>query len=213
MTKPPSDPVDSVDADNAPPSRHQQRMQRYKAVVDKRLAQATITRGVVLVLTGTGKGKSSSAFGMVARALGHGLRVAVIQFIKGRGETGEEVFFRQSELVAYHVMGAGFTWETQDQARDRASAAAAWSVAAEYLRNPDYALVVLDELNIALKLQLLPLDDVLTSLAARPPAQHVIITGRAAPAALLDYADTVTEMRSVKHAYAAGIAAQIGIEL
>ncbi len=193
--------------------RHQQRMQRKKQVVDASIARATQDRGVVLIHTGNGKGKSSSAFGMVARALGHNMRVAIIQFIKGSYSTGEEAFFRQFSQVAYHVMGEGFTWETQDRERDIRSAQQAWSTAQGYLSNPEIDLVVLDELNIALKHQYIALPDVIGALQQRPNQQHVVITGRAAPAELIDVADTVTEMCVVKHAFHAGVRAQKGIEL
>ena len=196
-----------------PEARHRARMQRKKAVVDARIAAATELRGVLLVLTGNGKGKSSSAFGMVARALGHGLRVGVVQFIKGKYATGEKAFFRRFPEVSYHVMGEGFTWETQDRQRDVRAAAAAWEVAVEMLRESAYALVVLDELNIALRYDYLTLEAVLEALRSRPPAQHVVVTGRGAPAELIEIADTVTEMRGVKHAFEAGVRAQRGIEL
>jgi cob(I)alamin adenosyltransferase len=168
---------------------------------------------VLLVLTGNGKGKSSSAFGMVARALGHGMQVAVVQFIKGGFSTGEETFFRRFPEVRYHVMGEGFTWETQDSDRDRQAALAAWELASGFLEDPGIGLVVLDELNIAVKLGLVPLDPVLDTLEARPPHQHVVVTGRGASPALIDIADTVTEMRPIRHAFDAGVMAQKGIEL
>jgi cob(I)alamin adenosyltransferase len=188
-------------------------MQRRKAAVDARVAAATAQRGVLLVLTGNGKGKSSSAFGMVARALGHGLRVGVVQFIKGRFVTGERAFFRRFPEVSYHVMGEGFTWETQDRELDRRAAAAAWDVALAMLREPAYAFIVLDELNIALRYRYLALPAVLEAVRARPPAQHVVITGRGAPGELIEAADTVTDMRAIKHAFDAGVRAQRGIEL
>ena len=188
-------------------------MQRHKDIVDARIAQADQDCGVLVVNTGTGKGKSSAAFGMVARALGHGMKVAVVQFIKGSFSTGEEAFFRRFPEVEFHVMGEGFTWETQDAERDRQSALAAWKQAAAFLADPSYQMVVLDELNIALKLGLVPIEEVLDALQSRPPLQHVVVTGRAAPQALIDIADTVTEMRLVKHAFVAGIRAQKGVEL
>jgi cob(I)alamin adenosyltransferase len=194
-------------------ARHRARMQRRKAAVDARVAAATEQRGVLLVLTGNGKGKSSSAFGMVARALGHGLRVGVVQFIKGRYATGERAFFRRFAEVSYHVMGEGFTWETQDRELDRRAAAAAWDVAVAMLREPAYALIVLDELNIALRYRYLALSAVLEAVRARPAAQHVVITGRGAPGELIEAADTVTDMRAIKHAFDAGVRAQRGIEL
>lgn len=194
-------------------ARHKQQMARKKAVVDAGIARATENRGVVLVNTGNGKGKSSAAFGMVARALGHGMRVGVVQFIKGGSATGEELFFRRFPEVEYHVIGEGFTWETQDKERDIATAQSAWNVACTMLRNPAIALVVLDEINIALKLHYLQTGQVLEVLRNRPPIQHVVLTGRGAPDALIEYADTVTEMRPIKHAFEAGIAAQPGVEL
>jgi cob(I)alamin adenosyltransferase len=196
-----------------PEARHRARMRRRKAIVDARIAAATEERGVLLVLTGNGKGKSSSAFGMVARALGHDLQVGVVQFIKGKYVTGEKAFFRRFREVSYHVMGEGFTWETQDRERDVRAAAAAWEVAAGMLREPAYALVVLDELNIALRYRYLALEAVLEALRSRPAPQHVVITGRGAPKALIEMADTVTDMRAVKHAFEAGVRAQLGVEL
>ena len=194
-------------------SRHRQRMQRKKAVVDTAIARAKEDRGIIVVHTGNGKGKSSSAFGMVARALGHGMRVAVLQFIKGSYSTGEEAFFRRFAEVSYHVMGEGFTWETQDREQDVQATRAAWEQARRLLADPTFDLVVLDELNIALKYDYLPLAEVLDVLSARPRRQHVVITGRGAPEKLIELADTVTEMRVVKHAFQAGIQAQKGIEL
>jgi len=193
--------------------RHQQRMQHKKAVVDAGIAKATEERGIILVHTGNGKGKSSAAFGMVARALGHEMRVAVIQFGKGKNATGEELFFRKILQNDYHVMGEGFTWETQDRQRDIQAAEAAWQKACEYLADADYDLVVLDELNITLKHKYLALDKVLATLQQRPHMQHVIITGRAAQPELIEIADTVTDMQNTKHAYKAGVCAQKGIEL
>ena len=192
--------------------RHAARMARKKVVVDEKIAQASTARGVLLVNTGNGKGKSSAAFGLLARALGHGMKVGVVQFIKGRSDTGEEAFFRTQPGVSWHVMGEGFTWETQDRARDVATAEAAWAVAREMLQNPGFGLVVLDELNIALKYQYLDVDRVIADLRARPPMQHVVVTGRGAPPALVEAADTVTDMTPVKHAFAAGVKAMPGME-
>lgn len=194
-------------------ARHHTRMARKKAVVDAKIADATRDQGVLLLHTGNGKGKSSAGFGMLARALGHGMRVGVVQFIKGAFSTGEEAFFRRFPEVEYHVMGEGYTWETQNRTRDIAAAQAAWQKAAAMLNNPAIQLILLDELNIALKHQYIAMDDVLTALKNRPPMQHVIVTGRGAPPALIDIADTVTEMVVVKHAFEAGIRAQRGIEL
>jgi cob(I)alamin adenosyltransferase len=193
--------------------RHRARTQRHKEIVDAKIATANLNRGVVLVHTGNGKGKSSSAFGMVARALGHGMRVGIVQFIKGATSTGEEAFFRRFPEVEFHVMGAGFTWETQDAQRDIAAAAEAWAQAKKLLTNPAITLVVLDEINIALKLHYLQIDQVLEALRNRPAMQHVVLTGRGAPEPLLDYADTVTEMRPIKHAFDQGIQAQKGVEM
>ncbi len=193
-------------------SRHNERMARKKAVVDDKIASAQAERGVLLVNTGNGKGKSSAGFGLVARALGHGIKVGVVQFIKGRSDTGEEAFFRAQPGVSWHVMGEGFTWETQDRARDVATAEAAWDVARSLLQDPSVGLVVLDELNIALKYRYLEVDTVVADLLARPAMQHVVVTGRGAPPALVEAADTVTDMTPVKHAFAAGIKAMPGME-
>lgn len=191
---------------------HKARMARKKAVVDGKIAQATQDKGVIVITTGNGKGKSSSAFGMAARALGHGMRVGIIQFIKGAATTGEEAFFRRLPEVEYHVMGEGFTWETQDRERDIAKAGEAWALAAEMLKRGDIGLIVLDELNIALKYGYLDIETVITDLQARPAHQHVVITGRAAKPELIAIADTVTEMEVVKHAFAQGVRPQPGIE-
>ena len=192
--------------------RHNERMARKKAVVDERIAAARVERGVLLVNTGNGKGKSSAAFGLVARALGHGLQVGVVQFIKGRSDTGEEAFYRSQPGVRWHVSGEGFTWETQNRARDVATAQAAWAVARTLLADPGIGLVVLDELNIALKYRYLEVEAVIADLRARPPLQHVVVTGRAAPPELVEAADTVTDMTVVKHAFAAGVKAMPGLE-
>ena len=195
-------------------ARHRERMQRKKELVDRRIARATIERGVLVVNTGNGKGKSSSGFGMLARSLGHGFHCGVVQFIKGSFSTGEEAFFRRfPDELDYHVMGQGYTWETQDKARDVQSAEAAWAVAAAMLADPRYDFVLLDELNIALVKGYIDVDKVCDALRARPPRQHVVVTGRGAPDTLVALADTVTEMRLVKHAFQAGIKAQQGIEL
>jgi cob(I)alamin adenosyltransferase len=193
--------------------RHKARMQRKKALVDQKIAEAQAEYGLLLVHTGNGKGKSSSAFGMVARALGHGIKVGVVQFIKGAASTGEETFFRRFPgEVRYHVMGEGFTWETQDRQRDIAKAREAWAVAAELLADPGIGLVVLDELNIALKYGYLDLEPVLADIESRPMLQHVVVTGRGAPPKLIEAADTVTEMSLIKHAFKAGVKAQKGVE-
>lgn len=197
-----------------PEERHRERMQRKKELVDRKIARATIERGVLVVNTGNGKGKSSSGFGMLARSLGHGFRCGVVQFIKGSFSTGEEAFFRRfPDELDYHVMGEGYTWETQDKARDIQAAEAAWKVAADMLADTSLDFVLLDELNIALVKGYVDVAKVCEALKARPPQQHVVITGRGAPDALVELADTVTEMRLVKHAFQAGIKAQKGIEL
>ena len=192
--------------------RHEARMKRKKDVVDQSIAAAQVERGVLVVNTGNGKGKSSAGFGVVARALGHGMKVGVVQFIKGRSDTGEEAFFRRQPDVQWHVMGEGFTWETQDRARDVATAEAGWAQARALLSDPAIGLVVLDELNIALKYGYLDVHAVLADIAARPPMQHVIVTGRAAPPELMEAADTVTDMTLVEHAFKAGVKAMPGLE-
>ena len=191
---------------------HEERMQKKKAVIDQKIDAAQQERGVLVVNTGNGKGKSSAAFGVVARALGHGLKVGVVQFVKGRSDTGEEAFFRRQTDVAWHVGGEGFTWETQDKDRDARAAQAAWAVACEHLSNPEIGLVVLDEMTYAFKYGWLDLDPVIERLQQRPAMQHVIITGRAAPQALRDAADTVSDIGMEKHAFQAGIKAMPGLE-
>lgn len=197
---------------NSADERHVQRMQRKKALFDERVASAQTRRGVVVLHTGAGKGKSTAAFGTLARALGHGLKVAVVQFVKSRSDTGEEAFFRRCEGVRWHVMGEGFPWETQDAARDAAAARAAWELARTYLADPAIDLLVLDELTYAFKYGWLDVEQVVAELRARPAMQHVLITGRAAPQALIEAADTASEAVMLKHAYRQGIAAMPGIE-
>jgi len=193
--------------------RHRARMERKKAIIDARIYAADKNIGIIIVNTGNGKGKSSSAFGMVTRALGHGMRVGVVQFIKGAMSTGEELFLRRfPDEVSFHAMGEGYTWETQNRERDILKATAAWEQAKRFLADPAIGLVVLDELNIALKYRYLDVHTVIGDLLERPSMQHVVITGRAAPPELVAVADTVTEMNVVKHAFAAGIAAQPGTE-
>ncbi|WP_028103061.1 cob(I)yrinic acid a,c-diamide adenosyltransferase [Pseudoduganella violaceinigra] len=193
--------------------RHRDRMARKKAVIDAKIAAADKNIGVLIVNTGNGKGKSSSGFGMAMRAMGHGMKVGVVQFIKGAMSTGEEQFLRRfPEECSFHAMGEGYTWETQDRERDVIKAKQAWEQARAFLRDPSYGMVVLDELNIALKYRYLDVHDVIADLLDRPEMQHAIVTGRAAPQELIDVADTVTEMTVVKHAFKAGIAAQAGTE-
>lgn len=191
-------------------ARHAARMARKKAVVDAAIAAATEARGLLVVITGNGKGKSTSAFGMVARALGHGMKVGVVQFIKSRTDTGEEAFLgRHAE---WHVTGDGFTWDTQDREQDIATARRGWAIAARMLADPSYQLVVLDELTYLLSYGYLDADVVLDALANRPPMQHVVVTGRGAPAALAELADTVSVIADEKHAFRAGVTAQPGID-
>jgi cob(I)alamin adenosyltransferase len=193
--------------------RHRQRMERKKAVIDAKIAAADKKIGIIIVNTGNGKGKSSSAFGMAVRALGHGMKVGVVQFIKGAMSTGEEQFLRRfPDEVSFHAMGEGYTWETQNRERDIARAEEAWQQAKRFLSDTDVGLVVLDELNIALKYRYLDVHAVIADLLERPAMQHVVVTGRAAPPELIEVADTVTEMNVVKHAFKAGIAAQAGTE-
>ena len=188
-------------------------MARKKSHIDAAIAAATDQRGLLLVLTGNGKGKSSSAFGMVARALGHGLKVGVCQFLKSRTDTGEEAFFSKQPGVEWHVLGDGFTWDTQDKQQDIVTAERGWAVATRMLADPGLDLVVLDELTYLLSYGYLDADTVLDALAARPPMQHVVVTGRAAIPALRELADTVSDIADEKHAFRAGVAAQKGIDL
>lgn len=192
--------------------QHRARMQRKKAVVDARIARATIVRGVLIVMKGNGKGKSSSAFGCVARALGHGQRVGVVQFIKGRRETGEHRFFQGHDAVDFHVMGHGFSWETQDAARDGQAAEQAWQVAATMLGEARFNLLVFDEMSYMFKYGHLAVEPVVAALRARPPHQNVIITGRTMHRAIADLADTISEIADLKHAFRNGVKAQVGIE-
>lgn len=193
-------------------ARYAARMARKKALIDSRIAAANAEQGLLLVNTGNGKGKSTAAFGLLARALGHGMKAAVVQFVKGRSDTGEEAFFKRHPDVAWHVMGEGFTWETQNRERDIAAAEQGWAIAKAHLNDPSIGVLVLDELNIVLKYKYLDLDTVLDDLTDRPPMQHVIVTGRGALPELIAIADTVTEMQPVKHAFEAGVQAMPGVE-
>lgn len=193
--------------------RHRIRMERKKEIVDDKIKQAQRTAGVVVITTGNGKGKSSSGFGMVIRAMGHGMKVGVVQFIKGAMSTGEEKFLRRfPDEVSFHAMGEGYTWETQNRERDIEKAEAAWKKGLEFLTDPSIGLVVFDELNIALKYRYLDVQKVIADVQARPDMQHVVITGRGALPELIAIADTVTEMQEVKHAFKNGIVAQAGVE-
>jgi len=191
---------------------HNDRMKRMKAVVDKKIAASTEERGVVILLTGNGKGKSSSAFGMVARALGHGQKVGIIQFIKGRMSTGEQMFFDGLNNVDYHVMGDGFTWETQNRDQDVASAEKAWKVADKMLLDDSYDLLIFDEMTYLFKYDFLAIDKVVTAIKNRPREQSVVITGRAAKPQLKELADTVSIISDEKHAFREGVKARAGIE-
>ena len=193
--------------------RHRERMKKHKAARDRMMATRTERRGLVIVHTGKGKGKSSAAWGMALRCLGHGMKVAVVQFIKGRAETGEaRLFARFPELVTFRTMGEGFTWETQDRQRDIAAAAAAWQAAREAMADETVAMAILDELNVALRYGYVALDEVLAALAAKRHDLHVVVTGRHAPPPLIEAADLATEMTLVKHPFRSGVAAQPGVE-
>ncbi len=186
---------------------------KRKAARAKMMATKTIEKGLLIVHTGKGKGKSTAAFGMVMRAIGHGMKVGVVQFVKGKWETGERgVLQRFPELVTIRTMGEGFTWETQDRARDIAAARAAWEEAKRLIVDPGYRLILLDELNIVLRYDYLPIEEVVAALSARPKNLHVIVTGRNAKQELIDAADLVTEMTMLKHPFRDGVKAQAGIE-
>lgn len=199
--------------DNDQAQRHKRRMQRRKAAVDSRVAQATEDRGVLIVLTGSGKGKSSSGFGTVIRCLGHGYRAGIVQFIKGTWDCGEREFIQtRCPEVPYHVMGSGFTWETQDRDRDMQAAGEAWSQAEKLLQDESLRLVLLDELTYVIKYQWIDAERIYEALRNRPESQSVIVTGRGAPPALRELADTVSDISAEKHAFRAGIKAQKGVE-
>jgi cob(I)alamin adenosyltransferase len=192
---------------------HREKMARIKAVKDRIYASKTREKGLLIVHTGTGKGKSTAAWGLAMRCLGHGLRLGVVQFVKGRRDTGEREFLQRFlELVEVKVMGEGFTWETQDRERDIAAARAAWAEARRMLADPALHLVILDELNIVLRKDYLPLAEVVECLLAKRPSLHVVVTGRNAKKELLEAADLVTEMTLIKHPFRSGIKAQLGIE-
>lgn len=194
--------------------QHKQKMQRRQEVQSQRIAKADKEKGLIIVNTGNGKGKTTAALGMVVRSLGHGYRVAIVQFIKGAWEPAEKAVFQMWEnQLEFHAMGEGFTWDTQDRDRDIATAQKAWDKAVTFIGNPEFKLVLLDEVNIALKLGYLEVDRVLAALEQKPAETHVILTGRGAPAELIERADLVTEMTLVKHPFREqGIKAQAGIE-
>jgi cob(I)alamin adenosyltransferase len=200
--------------DGAEALRHRQKMEKRKAAQDAQVASKTIAqKGLLIVHTGKGKGKSTAAFGLLLRALGHEWPCCVVQFVKGAWDTGERrALARFSDLLSWHTMGEGFTWETQDRARDMAAAAAAWAKARELIADRMLKLLVLDELNIALRYDYLPVAEVIATLRARRPDLHIVVTGRNAKYELLDAADLVTEMSLVKHHFEAGVKAQEGIE-
>ena len=193
--------------------RHHEKMAKKKASRDKMMAKKSGAKGLVIVHTGPGKGKSTAAFGMAIRCVGHRMPVGIVQFIKGAWDTAERrVMEGFGDLVTFRAMGEGFTWETQDRARDTEAARKAWEVAAAMLADPALAMVILDELNVALRYDYLAADMVLAAIAARPEGQHVVITGRSASAAVIEAADLVTEMTMVKHPFRDGIKAQKGVE-
>lgn len=195
-------------------NQYQQKMARRKEVQDQRLAEMKAEKGLIIVNTGNGKGKTTAALGIVLRSLGHGYKVAIIQFIKGAWEPAEKaVFAKWENQLEFYAMGEGFTWETQDKERDMEKAQEAWQKSAEFILNPDYRLVLLDEINVAIKLGYLKVEDVLDVLAQKPANSHVILTGRGAPETLIEQADLVTEMKLIKHPFREqGIKAQPGIE-
>ncbi|MBE9047773.1 cob(I)yrinic acid a,c-diamide adenosyltransferase [Pleurocapsales cyanobacterium LEGE 10410] len=194
--------------------QHKQKMQRRQEVQEKRLAEKNQEKGLIIVNTGNGKGKTTAALGMVMRSLGHGYKVAIVQFIKGAWEPAEKaVLAKWQDQLEFHAMGEGFTWDTQDRERDIEKATAAWSLSLEYILNPEYRLVLLDEVNIALKLGYLDVDTVIQGLQQKPVDSHVILTGRGAPPELIAIADLVTEMTLIKHPFREqGVKAQAGIE-
>jgi cob(I)alamin adenosyltransferase len=203
-----TDPLDQTQAE-----RHRAKMAKRKAVQDAEVAAKTIEKGLLIVHTGAGKGKSTAAFGLALRMLGRGHRVGVVQFIKGAWHTAErDALAAFGDQISWHTMGEGFTWETQDRARDVAAAERAWAKALELMADQNFGLVILDELNIALRYDYLDLSQVVAALAARRGGLHVVVTGRNAKPALIEAADLVTEMSLVKHHFAAGVKAQPGIE-
>ena len=194
-------------------SQHQEKMQRVKASVDRRIAAAQEEKGLLVVYTGAGKGKTTAALGMAMRCVGHGMKIAVIQFIKGAIDTAEERVLKGfGDQVMFLRMGEGYTWETQDRERDTRFAQTAWEAAVECIHNPAYGMVILDELNIAIHHDYVTLDQVLNAIQDRPPLLHVVITGRGAKPELIEAADLVSEMKMIKHPFRKGIKAQKGVE-
>ena len=208
MTEP-----DQDDVNRRANERANEKAKKRKQARDKMLATKTIEKGLLIVHTGKGKGKSTAAFGLAARAIGNGLKVGIVQYVKGKWETGERVVMEAfSDQVTIRTMGEGFTWETQDRARDIAAARAAWEASKEMIEGTEYDMVILDELNIVLRYDYLPIDEVLAVLAAKPQDMHVVVTGRNAKPELIEAADLVTEMTMIKHPFRAGVKAQKGIE-
>ena len=194
-------------------ARHNAKMAKIKAARDKMMAERQVEKGLLIVHTGAGKGKTTAALGMVCRMIGHGHRVSVIQFVKGALQTGEKVVFDAfPDQVEFRPMGEGFTWDTQDRARDIAVAREAWEACKARILDPDWDMVVCDELNIVLRYDYLPLEEVLEVLRAKPEGKHVVVTGRNAPAALIELADLATEMTLLKHPFRSGVKAQAGVE-
>lgn len=192
---------------------HREKMARLDEAVERKMAAATQEKGLLIVHTGAGKGKTTAALGMAFRALGHGLKVGIVQFIKGAILTGEAELIRKLNLpIEIHTLGEGYTWKTQDRERDIAAARRGWQKAVELLRDPSFDMVILDELNIVLRYEYLPLDEVLAELQGRRPMLHVVVTGRNAKAELIEKADLVSEMTLLKHPFRAGIKAQRGVE-
>jgi cob(I)alamin adenosyltransferase len=193
-------------------NKHNARMMKKKAVVDERIAKATEERGVLILLKGNGKGKSSSAFGTMARALGHGHKAGLIQFIKGRKATGEYLFFKDHPKVDFNIMGHGFTWETRDKAQDIEAAQKAWEIASRMLKDDSYDILVFDEMSYMFKYEYLDVKPVVEALKVRPKNQNVIITGRTMHRDLMEVADTISEVGDIEHAFRKGVKAQPGIE-
>jgi len=192
---------------------YKKRMQRKKEYIDSRINEASIDKGIIVLLTGNGKGKSSSAMGMICRALGYDMRVALVRFLKGEQQTGEDLFLKNHPNIVSAHMESGFTWNTQDQELDKKRAMVTWNEAKEFLNDPEISVVVLDEITYMINYKYLDESEILDTLSNRPENQHVVITGRAASKGLIDASDTVSEVEDVKHAFRANIKAQKGIDL
>jgi cob(I)alamin adenosyltransferase len=208
-----TEPTEPIETEEELNRRHNEKMAKKKAARAKILATKTEERGLLIVHTGTGKGKSTAAFGMVLRCIGHGMRVGVVQFVKGAWGTGERTVLEKfPDLVTIRAMGEGFTWDTQDRARDIAAARAAWEAAKAMIADPSYRLILLDELNIVLRYDYLPIEEMVATLKAKPRDLHIVVTGRNAKPELIETADLVTDMTMVKHPFRSGVKAQAGIE-